>query len=124
MPPGVDAPLTWRSLLALGVSGGLIPCPSALLVMLAAITLDRVVFGLVLVTAFSVGLAGVLMAVGLLMVYGGKAIQRSNAFARVSSLLEGRQWALKALPVIAPVGVIIAGGIITYDALTRPGLFG
>ena len=46
-----------RSLLAVGVSGGLLPCPSALVVLLAAISLHRLAFGLVLIVAFSVGLA-------------------------------------------------------------------
>jgi nickel/cobalt transporter (NicO) family protein len=123
-PPGADNPITWRTLLALGISGGLIPCPSALLVMLAAITLDRVVYGLVLVTAFSVGLAGVLTGVGLLMVYGGATLQRLSLVKRFGGLLATRPWAVQALPVIAPLGVIIAGAIITYDALTRPGLLG
>src|SRR5262249_18552635 len=50
LPP--DAP-GWRSLFALGVSGGLLPCPSALVVMLAAISLGRIGFGLMLIVAFS-----------------------------------------------------------------------
>ena len=49
MPPGADGrPVTWRSLLALGVSGGLLPCPSALVVLLSAIALQRVAFGMLL----------------------------------------------------------------------------
>ena len=60
--------MTWRSLLALGVSGGLLPCPAALVVMLGAIALNRVGFGLLLIVAFSLGLAGALTAIGVLMV--------------------------------------------------------
>ncbi|HEV2062019.1 MAG TPA: hypothetical protein VGR12_04130, partial [Solirubrobacteraceae bacterium] len=56
LPPGADGqPVTWRSLVALGVSGGLVPCPSALVVLLSAIALHRVAFGLLLIVAFSVG---------------------------------------------------------------------
>src|SRR5262249_12819033 len=62
--PPADAPITLRSLLALGVSGGLLPCPSALVVMLGAIALHRIAFGLALIVAFSVGLAGVLTGIG------------------------------------------------------------
>lgn len=124
MPPGTDGPITMRSLLTLGVSGGLIPCPSALLVMLASITLGRVAFGLLLVTAFSVGLAGVLMAVGLIVLYGRQRLGRMPLVQRVGLILAGRPWVLQAMPVIAPMGVIIAGSLITYDALTRPGVFG
>ncbi len=65
-PPGT--PVTWRSLLALGISGGLVPCPSALVVLLSAVALHRIAFGLVLIVAFSVGLAGVLTGIGILMV--------------------------------------------------------
>src|SRR4030095_8361433 len=73
LPPGADGgPVTWRSLLALGISGGILPCPSALVVLLAAISLHRVGYGLLLVGAFSAGLAGVLTAVGLAFVYGSR----------------------------------------------------
>jgi ABC-type nickel/cobalt efflux system permease component RcnA len=59
-----------RTLLVLGISGGALPCPSALVVMLSAIALHRVAFGLGLVTAFSLGLAAVLTGIGLLIVHG------------------------------------------------------
>jgi hypothetical protein len=69
LPPRASgSEVTWRSLLALGVSGGLLPCPSAVVVMLGAIALDRVGFGLLLVLALSLGLAGTLTAIGLLFV--------------------------------------------------------
>jgi nickel/cobalt exporter len=69
LPPGVDgSPVTWRSLLTLGVSGRLLPCPSALVVLLGAIALDRISFGMVFVLAFSLGLAGVLAAMGVMFV--------------------------------------------------------
>jgi ABC-type nickel/cobalt efflux system permease component RcnA len=57
-----------RALLALGVTGGIVPCPAALVVLLSALAIHRVGFGLLLIIAFSVGLAGVLIALGLLMV--------------------------------------------------------
>ena len=65
-------PVTLGSLLALGVSGGLLPCPSALVVLLAAIAIHNVTLGLALVAAFSLGLAAVLTAIGLLVVYSGR----------------------------------------------------
>jgi len=58
-----------RELIALGVTGGLLPCPSALIVMLGSISVGQVGLGLALITTFSAGLAGVLIAGGLLMVY-------------------------------------------------------
>ena len=77
LPPGADgSPVTWSSILALGVSGGLLPCPSALVVLLSAIALGRVGFGLALVSAFSLGLAGVLTAIGLMLVYAKELFER------------------------------------------------
>lgn len=57
-----------RDLLALGISGGLVPCPEALAIMLIAIGINRILLGLGLVVAFSLGLAGVLMIIGILLV--------------------------------------------------------
>jgi ABC-type nickel/cobalt efflux system permease component RcnA len=65
-------PVSLRSLVALGVSSGIIPCPAALVVLLSALSMRRVGFGLVLIVAFSVGLAAVLVVIGVLMVYAGR----------------------------------------------------
>lgn len=70
LPPGADgSPITWSSILALGISGGLLPCPSALVVLLSAIAVGQVGLGLALVSAFSLGLAGALTGIGLILVY-------------------------------------------------------
>jgi ABC-type nickel/cobalt efflux system permease component RcnA len=75
-PPGTDGtPVTWQSLLALGISGGLIPCPAALVLLLGCIALGNVGLGLVLVLAFSLGLAGVLTGMGLALVYAKQVFQ-------------------------------------------------
>jgi ABC-type nickel/cobalt efflux system permease component RcnA len=66
--PASGETISSRALLALGVTGGIVPCPAALVVLLSAIAIHRVGFGLLLIIAFSVGLAGVLIALGLLMV--------------------------------------------------------
>jgi ABC-type nickel/cobalt efflux system permease component RcnA len=84
MPPEA---LTWRSLLALGVSGGLIPCPSALVVLLGAIALNKIGFGLLLVLAFSLGLAGALTAIGIAFIYAGRLFKRFPASGRVVNIL-------------------------------------
>ena len=76
MPAAEDGAITVRSLLALGISGGLLPCPSALVVMLGAIALHRTAFGLVLVVAFGLGLAFTLTGVGLLVLYARRFIDR------------------------------------------------
>jgi ABC-type nickel/cobalt efflux system permease component RcnA len=114
LPPGADgSPLTWRSLLALGVSGGLLPCPSALVVMLSAISLGRVGYGLALIVAFSVGLAATLTAVGLLFVYASRFVAGRRAG-------EGRL--LQALPVLSSFVIACAGAAICYEALAQAGI--
>lgn len=110
LPPGADgSPVTWRSLLALGISGGLLPCPSALVVMLSAIALGRVAFGILLIVFFSLGLAGVLTAIGLALVYAGRL------FARLPASVPGGP--LRLLPVVSAAVVVVLGLAITLNAL-------
>ena len=114
LPPGVDgSPVTWRSLLALGVSGGLLPCPSALVVLLGAIAVNRVGFGLMLVLAFSLGLAGVLTGIGLLLVYAGRLFARLPTQSRV----------IRLLPAASALFVAVVGIGVTAQALAQIGLF-
>jgi ABC-type nickel/cobalt efflux system permease component RcnA len=76
--------IAWRSLLALGISGGLVPCPSAMVLLLAAVALNKTAYGMLLVSAFSVGLAMTLTVVGLTFLYA------RNRFSRPQ---EGHHWA-------------------------------
>jgi len=113
LPPGADgSAVTWKSLLALGISGGILPCPSALVVLLAAISLHRVGYGLLLVLAFSLGLAGVLTTVGLLFVYAKRFLSTSGAFGRLT----------KVLPVASAFVITCAGLAICYEALSQAGI--
>jgi len=68
---------------ALGVSGGLVPCPAALVLLLSAIPLDRLGFGMVLIVVFSMGLAVVLTSIDLLMVYARRLFERYSFEARI-----------------------------------------
>ena len=72
----ISGDVSMRQLLALGITGGIVPCPAALVVLLSAVALNRVGFGLFLIVAFSFGLAAVLIAVGMLMVYARKFMAR------------------------------------------------
>jgi ABC-type nickel/cobalt efflux system permease component RcnA len=105
--------VTWKSLLALGISGGLLPCPSALVVLLSAISLHRVGFGMVLIVAFSLGLAGVLVAIGLALVFAGRFIERQ----RLGGPL------LRVLPALSAVVIMLVGAAITAQALAQVGLW-
>ena len=86
-----------RGLLAIGVSGGLLPCPTALVVLLAAISLHRVGYGLLLIVAFSVGLAATITGIGLLAVTARRAFNRMTFQGPVIRLLP----AASALVIIA-----------------------
>ena len=79
-PPAQTVSL--RELFALGITGGIVPCPAALVVLLSAVALRRVGFGLFLIVAFSVGLAAVLIAIGLLMVYARRLMARFQGEGR------------------------------------------
>ncbi|HEY8744583.1 MAG TPA: sulfite exporter TauE/SafE family protein, partial [Chloroflexota bacterium] len=105
--------ITPRGLIALGVSGGLLPCPSALVVLLAAISLQRVAFGIVLVIAFSIGLAGVLTGIGLLLVYARGFFSRFRLEAGAG----------RFLPAASAAVVLLLGVAISVQAVAQSGLF-
>ncbi|GAC1446174.1 MAG: hypothetical protein NVSMB56_02390 [Pyrinomonadaceae bacterium] len=116
LPPGVDGNrVSWKNLLALGVSGGLLPCPSALVVLLAAITLGRVAYGLALVVAFSLGLAATLTSIGLAFVYAGRFIKTPTEGSLFSSLT-------RVLPVLSAFVIACVGAVLCHEALTQTGI--
>lgn len=112
--------ITWRGLLTLGVAGGIMPCPSAIVVMLSAIALGQVLFGMLLIVAFSLGLAGVLTGIGVGLVVGKRLSRRTAILRRVGASPIARL--APALPVLSAFGVTLAGLAITYNALNQPGL--
>ncbi len=96
-----------KSLLALGVSGGLVPCPDAIAILLVAVAVNRVPFGMLLIVAFSVGLALVLIAIGIAMVQGVRFIGRSDLLTRFAAYT----------PVLSAVVVSGLGIGLTISAL-------
>ena len=101
-----------RSLLAVGISGGLLPCPSALVVLLAAISLHRVAFGMLLVLAFSIGLAVAITCVGLLAVLAKRAFARFDSGGRL----------LSVLPAVSALVIVVAGVAMVARALPKVNL--
>ncbi len=98
--------VSFRELCTLGITGGIIPCPAALVVLLSAFSLHRIGFGLFLITAFSVGLASVLVTVGLAMVYTKRFAStyfagKENSWVRYLPLLSS------ALMVVLGIGIAI-----------------
>ena len=112
-----EGPITMKSLISLGVSGGIIPCPSALVVLIAAISQHRLGLGMLLILAFSIGLAATLTAVGLAVIYGGRALDR----VRPEKRLFGARFA-GALPALSASIIVLAGVLISLRALPELGL--
>ena len=98
-----------RSLVGVGVAAGLLPCPSALVVLLSAIALHRLAFGLILIVAFSVGLAVTITGIGLVAVLARRVFAR----ARFDGPL------VRALPAVSAAVIVVAGVAITARALPR-----
>ena len=96
-----------RSLMAVGVAGGIIPCPSALVLLLGAVALDRVGFGLVLVVAFSLGLAGLLSLIGLSVLYARRFVDRLPLDGRV----------VAAAPALSALVIVALGIVLTVRAI-------
>jgi nickel/cobalt transporter (NicO) family protein len=96
------SPLSRRSLTALAVAGGILPSPTALVVLLAAIALGRVAYGLALIAAFSLGLAGALVVVGIL------ALRARDVFARRVSGRTARLVPVLSAASIALLGLVLA----------------
>ena len=74
---------TW-SLAGIGLAGGLVPSPSALVVLLGAIGLGRAGFGVLLVLAYGLGMAGTLVGAGLLLLAVQRRIARAGWVARLA----------------------------------------
>ena len=85
----------------------MLPCPSALVVLLGAIALNRIGFGLILVLVFSLGLASALTAIGMTFIYAGKLFERFPSSGKVIGIL----------PVFSAFFISLIGFGILYRAL-------
>ena len=102
-----DDALTSKGILGVGIAAGLLPCPSALVVLLSAIALHRIGLGLALIVAFSVGLAATITAIGLV------AVLARRTFSHLS--LDGPL--VRALPAASAALILAVGLLITARAL-------
>jgi ABC-type nickel/cobalt efflux system permease component RcnA len=100
--------LSWAGLVALGASGGLVPCESALILLLSAIALNRVGLGLLLLVSFSLGLAVLLTAIGMLVLFARHLIPERKG--HVAGLF---RW----MPVVSGAVVVCAGMVMTAVSL-------
>src|SRR4051812_9745692 len=99
-------PLSRQGLVALGVAGGLLPSPSALLVLLTALSVGRLAYGLGLIAAFSAGLALTLTAVGV-AILSGRDVLHVRAGERLHRLVHGAP--LVGASLVLLLGVLVAG---------------
>jgi len=102
-----------KQLLLLGITGGIVPCPAALVVLLSAVSLHRVGLGLFLIVAFSLGLAAVLIAIGIAMVKARGLLARWKTDSPVL-----KKW----LPMGSATAMLIAGLAIAGAALPATGI--
>lgn len=109
----IPGKVTLGSLLTLGITGGIVPCTGALVILLLAVALQRIAFGLVLLVAFSVGLAAVLIAIGILIVKARPLVERFSG--------DGK-W-IQRLPAVSAMVIIAVGLVITVKTLTGTGVF-
>ncbi len=105
----VPEEISWGSLTALAVSGGLVPCESALVLLLSAIALGRVGLGLMLLVAFSLGLALVLVIIGMLVIYAKDLLPKRDPSKRSPFF----QW----VPIVSATVVVIVGLVMTSVSL-------
>ena len=99
--------ISWSGLAALGASGGLVPCESALVLLLTAIALRRVGLGLLLLVSFSLGLALVLMGIGVLVIYAKNLLPAST----------GENRFFRWMPVASAAVVMLLGVVMTSVSL-------
>jgi nickel/cobalt transporter (NicO) family protein len=104
-PPEV---LTRRSITALAVAGGILPSPTALVVLLAAVALDRIAYGLALIGAFSLGLATALVVVGLVALSARGVIVRK---------MSGN--AARVVPVLSAASIALLGLVLTFRGFVQ-----
>ncbi|MBV9409570.1 MAG: hypothetical protein JO164_12150, partial [Candidatus Eremiobacteraeota bacterium] len=98
--PGT-APLTFGSAVVAAASGNIAPCPAALVVLLAAVALHRVGYGLALIVAFSIGLAAVLTVIGVAVVRSAAWLVARPRFDRLARLA----------PLVTSVVIAFAGAV-------------
>lgn len=102
------SPTSLSSLVKLGIAGGLIPCPSALVMLLSAVALHQISYGLFLVGGFSLGLASVLVILGVVAIYARQWLERLPQTDQV----------LQKLSILSAIVIMVIGFGITFVSVT------
>ena len=101
-----------KELLWLGITGGMVPCPAAIVVLLIAVANNKTIYGLMLIITFSMGLAFVLGIIGIMMVVTKKYFGKSGKFDKLAKLA----------PVISGIFITYIGWLIIFSGLTELGI--
>ena len=91
----------------MGASAGLVPCPSALVVLLGAVAQHQVLLGMVMITVFSLGLAATLSVLGVLVVHARALATRARFSSRAAAVL----------PALSALVILVAGFLLTARAV-------
>lgn len=105
-------PLHFRNAVVAAMSGGIAPCPAAIVVLLTALHLHRVGYGLALIVIFSLGLAAVLGGLGLAVVHGAAWLGRRQLFARITRIA----------PFVTAGVISVFGAVMFAQGLTGEGV--
>jgi ABC-type nickel/cobalt efflux system permease component RcnA len=105
-------PLHFPSAVVAAMSGGIAPCPAAIVVLLTALRLHRVGYGLLLIVIFSLGLAAILTGLGVAVVHGAAWLQRRSGFERIA----------RAAPLLTSIVISTIGSVMVGQALVQQGL--
>lgn len=103
--------ITWKSIVTLGLSGGIVPCPDAIAILLLAVSINKIFLGLSVMISFSFGLALVLISIGLIMVYSKNIFSKFKGFDKFGPFVS----VLSALIVLILGIIITIGAMNTYD---------
>lgn len=106
VPAGGGTPSLW-SIVSLGISGGVVPCPTAWVLLLLSIQVDRFEWGLFLILSFSLGLALTLVGIGLMLVWGKRALDRLGRGAGL----------FRVLGVASPIAIMALGAFLTWKVV-------
>ena len=109
---GHDHSHSLKEIISLGVAGGLVPCPSAIVILLFAVAVNRIVAGLMLILSFSLGLAAVLILIGVLTVTASQRLERLGSNVG---------W-IKRLPIFTAGIIMVLGVAIGLNSLYQAGI--
>jgi nickel/cobalt transporter (NicO) family protein len=113
-PPAIRGHVTSGQIIWFGFTGGLMPCPSAIAVLLICVQLKAFALGVAIVAAFSLGIGLTLVAIGLAVVW---------STSRFTKTWPGFERAAQRLPYLSAGLVLIVGSVMTVAGLNAAGIF-